>query len=1232
MARVPTPGGFRQPALRPVAQPVDTYFQGKLVKPAEAVDNNVLQLTKGFAALSESLVKFTQDREKQIRELIPDEAAAAVESFGGTSDDLRGVALMDDKAATAWLKENQKLFGRPLDYSDRPDFLLQLRHFAGRRDAVPYAEKLYNGKDEEGNNIWDGLKDPEVVPDIQARLKELREEYLDGIDPQKGHHFLGGARARMAQIEAQAVAQLHGLRQAAGKARYQEGLEREADDLIDQIVNGKLYGEEWKDSPDPQSKEIQDKWTRGWWSLLKTMNLPGDRRKNLQRVITVHAEQVALNDPEEVDKVLSVLEELPINITESGKVTERLNESTDGKQFIHKLRTHIKRLKEANKPSLTSKTNATASARAIVFAFMDTPENAGRSVPELLEAFNGSEEKQTAVSALEKGGVLPAAVVELASDAASKVWARHERSETARESAAGDKAYKEATLRLGSTVEQARQVLNSLDIIGEDMSAQQIDTLRDRALRQIAALNTNPAFKQALEDVDETVMSSREFDKLTSPRARGVVERERANIKSHLRGVAEKDPNANFQEELAKQVANLKNNTAFNTALDDSLYRNGEAVLENATEIMDGVRLKIRGPDGKGGQMEITSAQPAEGTEFDDEPQMVQKVDAAKLDAAEQVEDSIRNRLEKRLDEILKTQDADVDGPIRARRALKLLKPEVRGIIRDEVAKFRGIKTAKLKQQRVNEYARAKGAGTNKLSAALQNNIPGEEGQDGTENSAVVAAVRRLVRADPATPEGIDKYREALDDLTIPIGPEEILKYPISGVAWLIEGKAPGVTGRHPYIMDNRHVSRIGDREIKPGEHIASMPSKLQAAIFVRAAALMDPSWRHKAIDWKDDGDPLSDASISMPEHEQTIRAQTKKYVLVRGLNSREVATGKLREFGLPLTKIFGEGFTLKEYPWREAVIGPKNTAEFMEWLNEFKDAGDNEEARQGTRLWGLMATLGISPQAEVTDAQGAVQTLSDGTPVTQALVFLKHQQVLHERREKHSPLPVIAMNMPLRNIHRYNSVENLYYGWNEDTFNYDAKWGGETVHYTAGLRRGMVSKLPRGARVKQGQWGRDANPPWHKAALDYEKADLALVESERQEKRFEANLRTRRIVEDEYFGGERMTPDERREFQREGSTMRAGRIIGERRRNIGILKDYGKWTDEDVAKARAGRFAKPLSHYAEEKIESMKQHLRDNPPRKGEYSEEDLRVMPIDELLKHFKKIGKQTDDRGEQ
>ena len=149
---------------------------------------------------------------------------------------------------------------------------------------------------------------------------------------------------------------------------------------------------------------------------------------------------------------------------------------------------------------------------------------------------------------------------------------------------------------------------------------------------------------------------------------------------------------------------------------------------------------------------------------------------------------------------------------------------------------------------------------------------------------------------------------------------------------------------------------------------------------------------------------------------------------------------------------------------------------------------------------------------------------------------------------------------------------------------------------------------------------------------MDYEKADLALVESERQEKRFEANLRTRRIVEDEYFGGERMTPDERREFQREGSTMRAGRIIGERRRNIGILKDYGKWTDEDVAKARAGRFAKPLSHYAEEKIESMKQHLRDNPPRKGEYSEEDLRVMPIDELLKHFKKIGKQTDDRGEQ
>ena len=230
MARVPTPGGFRQPSLRPVAQPVDTYFQGKLVKPAEAVDNNVLQLTKGFAALSSSLVKYQQDQEEQLRKLMPKEAAGAIESFGGTFDDLRGVALMDNKQATAWLKENQELFKIPLTHADRPDFLLQLKSFAGRRwtKEVGYSAKIYSPK------VWERLSDPDHDP--QEVLKELREELLEDIDPDKGHHFIMGALAQMAYTENQVISQLHATRQKIATQRLMESFQQTSRDSIIEVL------------------------------------------------------------------------------------------------------------------------------------------------------------------------------------------------------------------------------------------------------------------------------------------------------------------------------------------------------------------------------------------------------------------------------------------------------------------------------------------------------------------------------------------------------------------------------------------------------------------------------------------------------------------------------------------------------------------------------------------------------------------------------------------------------------------------------------------------------------------------------------------------------------------------------------------------------------------------------------------------------------------------------------
>lgn len=234
MARRQSQLNLGQQGLRPQAQPVDTYYQGKVPVPEGAVDNAWMQAAKIFSTLSPSIGKYFEAIEKTRRQEAPAEAEAVARSFKGDLGLLKDIPSMSNDEVAEWLKQNQGAFGdMPLNEFSRPDQILYFKGISGRmwargakvatdRDGNPatYRDALYSRMDE--------FADPST--DIEAKLREIRESVFDGVDMSQGQQWHIGALDGLTPVEKefrQIVA--HAQQKARGEQMSQAVVSEAAD-------------------------------------------------------------------------------------------------------------------------------------------------------------------------------------------------------------------------------------------------------------------------------------------------------------------------------------------------------------------------------------------------------------------------------------------------------------------------------------------------------------------------------------------------------------------------------------------------------------------------------------------------------------------------------------------------------------------------------------------------------------------------------------------------------------------------------------------------------------------------------------------------------------------------------------------------------------------------------------------------------------------------------------------
>lgn len=266
---------MQQPALRPVASPVDTFYQPQPQIPAAAVDNQWLRLAKAMETLSPAISNILKAREGQAKEQGPGEAAKFRRAwFNPTEKQIKSAfnesvaenrtskidqgepyapvfdlktereklityrvsqaklfSNMGREEAAKWLKENQATVsgGVVLNYAARPDFQLNLQKLMGGGFAK--RAKIFIRNPETGeldtyeNALGARLSELAASDDPDAWMREFEAPLQEGIDPAKGQGFLLGA-----------IEGLAGTRQRLRAYAQQERLSNNAKVAFDEMV------------------------------------------------------------------------------------------------------------------------------------------------------------------------------------------------------------------------------------------------------------------------------------------------------------------------------------------------------------------------------------------------------------------------------------------------------------------------------------------------------------------------------------------------------------------------------------------------------------------------------------------------------------------------------------------------------------------------------------------------------------------------------------------------------------------------------------------------------------------------------------------------------------------------------------------------------------------------------------------------------------------------------------
>lgn len=1009
------------PGLRPTASPVDTYYQPNEVPDGDAVDNVWLQGAQMLEALSPSIAKFLQDREKADRERMPQEAEAAVGAFKGDLSILKQLPSMTPEQANAWFETNKGAFGNyPLDYQSRPDFILNFQTFAGRRwaregkvatdrDGNPatYREALYSRMDE--------FADPDT--DIEGQLTALRNSVFEGIEMnERGQQWRLGVLDALTPVERE-------FRQVVSHQQQKHRGERMAESVVGELyqgfnqwnrsrvragdepaVEGETNAERVsREARNEARRAIEADAEQSFEELIKNVvggytSVGGkDRNKLITEAIEMMARDVQddENDGLEVTDFIAWVGELQF---EDGKSLEadpfwreRLREIEDDMYMRGK-----RMDKEGDKRTLNE----------VVFKVRGPLLNLLRdsdasTFEEALNVLNGGEGEKLVAEELEKAGLDAGFLSTIISDQAqSYVDGRSQRSgrlDSTNQAMLDDFYKRLATEGPTAALESALLDATVIEALGGAGPNGQWGALWDAFTADKAKGRRDSSYIDAVQMVMDSVMPEEDLRLFPTAEA-NEIRQFRMLGRERLDAALASEPDPEKREALRRTLgpqigAQIRSSEDFQYLLDQSYDRQPEMLLDLgmkdviadlASQVESFLPRVLEQDDGAGGMIRVPAPPQNEGRR-----QVAQA--------------QIRDELLGNTFALLEFYGNERDSKTRNAN-----------IKRDLV---RGNREAGVKPMYmlVEDYFRP------------QEDPQPEAAPDTRETNAI-----RVSRAEDRL-EGLRASRNAVDKVrleslggTVPSDMESEVIDAISGgrMALQLLGSpkldafGEGLKSVHGTRMVPRQAMRL-DSYGRPSYETtlhqigADYPSNNRLTRIYASALLADPSANKQPTDWWDNGDYVSDVGVDFNEMAAmpaSLLGHLKFAVVQDGISFRELEKGQIRE-GTKLEKIFG---AKSEWPIDVMHIGPQAPKEFEAAFAEWA----NESTRANSAYQKAMITLGILPD----------EKLSDGSGATQGDKFMKILKSNYDtRREAMDDQMLRNIQRPYSSFSRMTTGERIY-------------------------------------------------------------------------------------------------------------------------------------------------------------------------------------------------------------
>lgn len=958
------------PGLRPTASPVDTYYQPNEVPDGAAIDNGWLQGAKMLEALSPSIAKFVQEREKADRERMPQEAEAAVGAFKGDLSILKQLPSMTPEQANAWFETNKGAFGNyPLDYQSRPDFILNFQTFAGRRwaregkvatdrDGNPatYREALYSRMDE--------FADPDT--DIEGQLTALRNSVFQGIEMnERGQQWRLGVLDALTPVERE-------FRQVVSHQQQKHRGERMAESVVGELYQGfnqwnrsrvragdepAVEGEtnaerQEREARNEARRAIEADAEQSFEELIKNVmsgytSVGGkDRNKLITEAIEMMARDVQddENDGLAVTDFIAWVGELQF---EDGKSLEadpfwreRLREIEDDMYMRGK-----RMDKEGDKLTLNE---VVFKVRGPLLQMLR--DSGASTAEEAMAVLNGAEGEKLVAEELEKAGLDAGFLSTIISDQAqSYVDGRSQRSgrlDSTNQAMLDDFYKRLATEGPTAALEAALKDATVIEALGGAGPNGQWGALWDAYSAAKAKGRRDSSYTDGVQMAMDSVIT--EADLRLYPDAEAVgLRMKRAEARDRYDAALAAEPDLEKREVLRRTLgpqiaAEIRRSDEFQELLSKSYDRQPELLLDAAKAVTAGLDSQVEAylprvltqDDGIGGVIRVPAPPENEGrrqiAQAQVRSQLVENTRTLLDFYANETDSRTRNaKIQRDLE--LGNREAGVEPMYMLVedyfRPQEDPEPEAPPDTRD---------TNAIRVSRAEERLEGLRVSRGNIDAARLEELGGTVPPD--MESDIVGAINagRVALQLLSTPEQ-EGFGEALR---------------------LVHGVRDGDFGM--FDEPGGDVDRRFQR---------TYPSNNRITRIYTSALLADPAGNKQPTHFYDNGDYVSDAGVdfnemaAMPE---SLLGHLRFAVVQDGISFRELEKGQIRE-GTRLDRIFGDK---SKWPLDVMHIGPTAPkafeAAFAEWANE--------KTRADSAYQKAMMSLGILPDEKLSDGSGATQ------------------------------------------------------------------------------------------------------------------------------------------------------------------------------------------------------------------------------------------------------------------